>query len=335
MQLLHGDCLELMKDIPDNTIDMILCDLPYGLTECAWDKTILDLDKLKTEYLRVLKPDGVIALFSIQPFTTELINALKPYYSHTWYWVKNNASGGLFCKVQPMRCVEEIHIFRKFRGKNNKGLYPNTREYLIAEKEKSGLASKDFKRLLGNGMASHYFTMGEQFQLPNAEAYARLQTTGFFTMPYDDLVALYETEKRAAITDPNDFRYYPQGLQKLDKSIVNKAVSHKNVNVYSTRNKSDSVQSHKGYPKNLIYFDQDSGRVHPTQKPIALLEYLIKTYTRKGELILDNTMGSGSTGVAAINSERDFIGIELDHQYFDLAKDRITTAQLSREKEAG
>lgn len=322
MQLLHGDCFELLGTIQDNTVDMVLCDLPYGLTDADWDAETLDLKKLKEEYLRVLKQNGVIVLFSIQPFTTDIMRIFKPYYSHTWYWKKNMISGGIFAQVQPMRCVEEIHVFRNSVHTNNKGQFPRTRAYMIDARERSGLSTKNLRELLGNGMASHYFTMGEQFTLPTPAAYEKLRSTGFFPLTYEDLKALYESEKPRP--EDIELRYYPQGLKKLETPIIKSAPA--NSEVYKNK-KNVNPQEFTGYPNNFLEYDSETDRVHPTQKPVALLEYFIKTYTRERETVLDNCMGSGSTGVAAVNTGRDFIGMELDKKYFDIASERITKAR--------
>ena len=222
-----------MKDIPDKSIDLILCDLPYGVTACKWDN-IIDFKKLWSEYKRLIKDNGAIVLFSSQPFTTKLIYSNLKDFRYCWYWKKNNATGGLFCKVQPMRCIEDICIFYKH-------------------------------------------------------------------MP----------------------TYNPQGLIPLSKPKIHKPKSSQ---TYSKK-KNSSIQLYKNYPKHLLEFKREKNIVHPTQKPVALLEYLIKTYTNEGETVLDNCMGSGSTGVACVNTGRKFIGMELDKQYFNIAKNRIEEAK--------
>lgn len=233
IELHQGNCLEVMKEIKDKTIDMVLCDLPYGTTDCKWD-SIIPFEPLWEQYKRIVKDNGAIVLFSAQPFTTALINSNLKQYRYNWYWKKNNVTGGIFCKYQPMRCVEDICVF--------------------------------YKR-----------------------------------MPV----------------------YNPQGLKKLHKPIHHKAVKS---NILKEK-KNPSLQEYTGYPKHLLEFDgvniSSDERVHPTQKPVALLEYLIKTYTNEGETVLDNCMGSGSTGVACVNTNRKFIGIELDNTYFNIAEERI------------
>lgn len=233
ISLKQGDCLELMQEIPESTIDMILCDLPYGTTQCKWD-SIIPINELWQHYNRVIKHNGAVVLFSVQPFTTKLIHSNLKQFRYCWYWKKNNKTGGQFAKVQPMRCVEDICVFYKKKP-----------------------------------------------------------------------------------------TYNPQGLVKLQKPIINKKVK---TDIYNWRG-GNSIQQYKNYPANLLEFKNEAHgnkkRLHPTQKPVALLEYLIKTYTNEGETVLDNCMGSGSTGEACINTNRKFYGIEKDAYYFDVATKRI------------
>lgn len=328
-QLKQGDCLELMKEIPDGSIDMILCDLPYGITECKWD-SVIPLDLLWNQYKRIIKPNGNIALFSNQPFTTELISSNLSQYRYTWYWKKNNVTGAIFAKVQPMRCIEEINIFSKSASQDNTGYFPKTRSYLQEERRKTGLSLVQLKELLNSHMTSHYFTNGSQFLLPTESAYKKLQTIGFFKMPYNEIQELYKSEKSEPYT------YNPQGLIELENPVIN-YTDKKKSNIYgNSKGEKDFIQRFTNYPKNLIEFDNEAvdarKRFHPTQKPVALLEYLIKTYSNEGETVLDNCMGSGSTGVAAVNTGRNFIGFELDEKYFEIAKQRIDDAVFSLQK---
>lgn len=239
LQLKQGDCLNLMKDIPDGSIDMILCDLPYGTTACKWD-SVIPFEPLWKQYKRLIKKTGVIVLFSSQSFTTALINSNLSWYKYNWYWKKNNKTGALSSKVQPMRCVEDICVFYK--------------------------------------------------QKPT---------------------------------------YNPQGLVKLEKPIYHKI---KSSNIYGRRS-NGSIQRYTNYPTHILEFNNNDKRVHPTQKPVALLEYLIRTYTDEGETVLDNCMGSGSTGVACMNTGRQFIGIEKEQEYFEIAKQRIKEAAFSYAKD--
>lgn len=321
-KLMKGDCLERMKEIEDRSIDMILCDLPYGFTNCKWDN-IIDLEKLKKEYLRVLKNNGVIVLFTNQPFTTALMNTFKTMYSHVLYWKKNNVTGALNAKKQPMRCIEEILVFYKSNYNDSEGQYEEVKNYLQEERKKAGLTEKGLYNLLGSHMGRRYFARKSQFRFPKKADYEKLQTTGYFKMQYEELKALYEKEK--------EFRYYPQGLVKLDKHKIKRG--DKKSGVYDAVKKDFHETHYTNYPKNFLEFNREKEIVHPTQKPTALLEYLVKTYTKEGQVVLDNTMGSGSTGVACGNTGRKFIGIELDDVYFEIAKKRIEKSYERENKE--
>lgn len=239
MQLIKGDCLEIMKDIPDKSIDLILCDLPYGMTAPKWDEHI-DIKKMWIEYKRIIKHKGSIVLFASQPFTTKLISSNEKDFKYCWYWNKNQGTNFFHAKRMPIRKVEEICVFKN--GKYN----PQITDGHIPTNSAKGCS---------NGKAYH------------------------------------GTNKRD----------YEGGK--------------------TTR-----------YPTNILEFKcvDNYSRVHSSQKPVELLEYLIKTYTNEGETVLDNCMGSGSTGVACINTNRNFIGIELDENYFNVAENRITDCQRSK-----
>lgn len=237
--LLNGDCIELMKTIPDESIDLILCDLPYGITASEWDKQ-LDYIKLWEHYERVIKRDGTIALFASGQFTYQLIKSNEKLYRYKWVWEKNRRGNFVNAKNRPLTAYEEICIF------------------------------------------------------------------SFAT---------------TANGSKNKMRYYPQGLipthkvQKMNNkfgSVAGKRPSHRDV-----------IQEFKNYPCDIIKFNSVPKPIHPSEKPIDLLEYLIKTYTTENDTVLDNCLGSGSTGIACLNTNRNFIGIEKDDNYFNLAKSRI------------
>lgn len=243
-----GDCLEIMKNIPDKSIDMILCDLPYGTTQNKWD-SIIQLDKLWKEYERIIKDNGVVALFAQTPFDKVLGVSNLKMLKYEWIWEKTTATGHLNAKKMPMKAHENILIFYK--------------------------------------------------RLPK---YNPQKTTGHtpvhsYTKHQDDGSNYGKT--KIGISGGGSTERYPRSVQ-----------------VFKT--------------------DKQKEALHPTQKPVALLEYFIKTYTSENEVVLDNCMGSGSTGVACVNTNRKFIGVELDEKYFEVAKDRIenTYDKLNNSKEA-
>ena len=234
MKLIHGDCLEEMKNIPDGSVDMVLTDPPYGTTACKWD-TVIDLDLMWEHLTRVVKPNGAIVMTASQPFTTTLISSNIKDFRYEMIWQKNRGTGIFNAKKMPLKSHENILIFYKAMPTYNPQM-----------------------------------TVGK---------------------PY--------TAKQGKQSDAFGMN--------TGKVIV-------------TKNKGER------YPLTVHQFKSTNGRnIHPTQKPVALMEYLIKTYTNENETVLDFTMGSGTTGVACRNLNRNFIGIELDETYFNIAKERIDT----------
>ena len=324
-ELYHGDCLEIMKRIPDHSIDMILCDLPYGFTDCKWDSVIPFADLWK-QYKRIAKKNCVCVLFGNQPFTSSLISSNFSEFSHIWYWKKNHPTNALNAKRQPMRNIEEIPVFVLNQpSKNNEGMHENLRKYFFDELKKSGWKRKDVDKLLNSSMSSHYFTNGQQFQIPSDENYKKLQdATGCFQRPYEEIKKEFSGVKNKPYT------YNPQGVRDLDKPRIKREHEGIKNSVYSDVIPKTYKQTKTGYPVNLLEFKNvcvgGKDRFHPTQKPVELLEYVVKTYSNEGETVLDNCMGSGSTGVACMKTNRKFIGIELDKGYFDIAERRIADA---------
>ena len=238
IELIQGDCLEKMKDIPDGSVDAIITDPPYGTTACKWD-SIIPLEPMWEQLKRIIKPNGAIVMTASQPFTTTLIASNMKMFKYCWVWEKSKATGHLNAKKRPLVKHEDIVVF--------------------------------YKR----------------------------QCT-----------------------------YNPQGLIKKDNPTISKGDRGKkgegsSGDCYDKAIK-DAVQTHTKYPLSIKKHNVDMrAEYHPTQKPVALMEYLIKTYTNEGETVLDFTMGSGTTGVACKNLGRKFIGIELDEGYFEIARDRI------------
>ena len=239
IDLRKGDCLELMKDIPNGSIDMILADLPYGTTACKWD-TIIPFEPLWKQYKRIIKDNGAIVLFGNEPFSSHLrIHAIE-MYKYDWKWDKVRGSNFATVKIRPFNSFEDIMVFYKKQPTYNPQMEIGT--------------------------------------------------------PY--------TQKQGYVGDAKQ-----TGLHKKDVITVNKG---------------------ERYPLSILRFSKETG-LHPTQKPVPLLEYLIKTYTNEGDVVLDNTMGSGTTGVACINTNRSFIGMELDDKYFEIAKERINEARDAKQ----
>lgn len=325
-RLYHMDCIEGMKQLPDGSIDFILSDLPYGITNCKWDN-IIPFDDLWKAYRRIIKVNGVIALFGNQPFTTKLIYSNLSDFRYCWYWIKNNVTGFANAKKQPMRKVEDICIFIKSPSQNNKGQHEELREYFFSELNKSGLKRKDVDKILNNCMSSHYFTKGQQFAIPSAGNYEKLQkATGRFQRDYKEIKAEFSGQRATEKGTPKA-TYNPQGLRELEKPIHRHRRGKDSVYKDSTLNK-PTVQIYTGYPNNVLYFSNEvvsnNNRLHPTQKPLALCEYLIRTYTNAGEVVLDSCAGSGTTLLAAKNTGRQYIGFETNEKYYHAAIERLT-----------
>lgn len=228
-----GDCLDVMQGIPPGSVDMILCDLPYGTTECDWD-SVIPLGRLWDRYREVIKPNGAVVLTSMQPFTSALVMSNPAWYRSEWIWEKGNATGFLNAKKQQLRAHESVLVF-----------YGKQPTY------------------------NPQFTQGHE----------------------------RKTSKRKSVNS----ECYGKALELV------------------------SYDSTSRYPRSVQFFSSDKqrGNFHPTQKPVALMEYLIRTYTNEGETVLDNCMGSGTTGVACMRSGRSFIGIEKDQKYVDVALSRL------------
>lgn len=235
-KIYKGDCLDVMQDIDDKSVDMVLCDLPYGTTANKWD-SVIPLDKLWAEYRRIIKSGGAIVLFGAEPFTSFLRMSNIDWYRYDWKWQKEQGTGGLKANYQPLRDYEDIAVF-------------------------------------------------------------------------SDCPAVY---------CPKPMRYYPQLTKGKPYTITRSGTSnnmHKNA---GGTFENEGVR----YPKSVIYFQKETDYLHPTQKPVSLLRYLVLTYTNEGDTVLDNCMGSGSTIVAAIKEKRQWIGIEKDEKYFEIARKRI------------
>ncbi len=253
-ELYLGDCLEVMKEIPDASVDLILADLPYGTTKCKWD-VVIPFEPLWNEYKRILKPLGSVVLTASQPFTSILINSNLSWYKYNWIWKKNKTTGFLLANYRPMKQTEDVVVFS-----------------------------------------------------PGGAAAASINT--------------------------GNMTYNPQGLvPKKVKKVNSEARLGKMLNQkhhLGPNNKlihaTEYSQEYTNYPVEIIEFGIENDTIHPTQKPITLMEYLIKTYSNEGEVVLDNVMGSGTTGIAALKTGRKFIGIEMDKKYFELSKTRIEKA---------
>lgn len=290
--LLHGDCLELLKGIKDGSVDMVLSDLPYGVTDNEWDNRI-DANALFREYRRVCKQNANVLLFAQIAFAKYLMEcAHESEFSHCLIWAKNNVTRSKSAAKLPLSSYEMICVFRVNKY-GNKGKHKDLRDYFVKELSRCGKTVEQIECEIPNYSAHHWFRYSSDYRIPTESNYKRLQeVTGCFQRPYDDVKSEFTSEKNNLCT-------------------YNRVITR------------DIVQS-----------PLTETRVHPTQKPVNLLEQLIETYSNEGDAILDNTMGSGSTGVACINTGRKFIGMEINPGYFEVAKRRVEEAlQAMRDME--
>lgn len=320
--LLFGDCLEVMKSIPGGSVDMILCDLPYGTTACKWD-SVIPFEPLWKEYKRIAKDNAAIVLTASQPFTSALIMSNPEMFRYSWVWEKEQGVNFLSAKKNPMKVHEDIIVFyldeAEVKGRSKK--FSELREYFTSERARLGLSAGEIKRLLGNNMGGHYFTSGVQWTLPTEENYLKLQASGGFSRDWREMKRQFDQ-----IAEECRIPYFPQ--MTAGEPYISGAGSSGEVtgNVMKTRTSNEGTR----YPRSVQRFKRETG-LHPTQKPVALMEYMIRTYTNEGETVLDNCMGSGTTGVACINTNRRFIGIEKDEKYFEIASNRINEALSNHE----
>ena len=306
-QVFLGDCLIESDKIESGSVDLILTDLPYGNMQGVdfdnmthgkkenknqkiyWDE-LLPLDKVFEICNRILRKNGK-AIFTAQgSFTFELYKKQLPNlpFNHKMIWDKEQFANCLLVNKAPLNYYEDILIFSKTHDLEKS--HPLI-DYLKSELEKTGMSQNDINNLLGNKMGGHYFTNGFQFCVPTKTNYFKLQTTGYFQTPYEELKA-------------------------IDDKFKNKFASTFNL-----------WEGNK-YKSNILKYKKDYNGYHPTQKPILLLEDLIKTFSNENDLVVDLTMGSGSTGVACKKTNRNFIGIEKDENYFKIAEQRINAQTL-------
>ena len=263
VELYLGDCLEKMTHLPDDSVDLILADLPYGTTDRSgkkgsrifkWD-SVIPLDSLWEQYRRILKTNGTVVLTADQPFTSQLVMSNLKWFKYEWIWKKSRTTGFFTANYRPMKSTEDILVFSE-----------------------GGAAAASAKSGRGN------------------------------------------------------MTYNPQGL--VEKRVKKKNNAKRlgkllgNVDFVGANNKmlgdSEYEQKYTNYPTEVLEFSIETGTIHPTQKPVPLMEYLVRTYSNEGETVLDNVMGSGTTGLACMRANRNFIGMEKEQEYFDVALERLS-----------
>lgn len=306
IELIQGDCLEKMKDIPDKSVDSIICDLPYGTTACAWD-VIIPFEPLWKEYKRIIKDKGVIVLFGSEPFSSLLRVSNLDWYKYDWIWEKNNAGNFQLVNYQPLKIHETISIFY------NDSPNMEFANIMLENMKRLNLKQIDISKLelSKNGNITGWVTNKlNGTQLPTKEQWEKICNLFKIENNYDEILS--------TIKKPT----YNLELKETEIICSNKGKAGNLGHLSSEKKREYYIQNKTGYPKSILKFDREIG-LHPTQKPVTLLEKLIRTYSNENDMILDNCMGSGSTGVACLQTGRKFIGIEKDENYFDIAVKRI------------
>ena len=330
IELYKGDCLVESDKIESGSIDLILTDLPYGTTACSWDE-IIPFEPMWEMFYRILRPNGFIALTASQPFTTKLIASNIDNFSHQWIWQKEQGSNPLLANKMPMKNFEDVLLFSNEPTKHDtKGEHPQ-REYFKKVLKFIGLKKKEIINKVGQ-CADHCFRVDStQYGLCTNNTYNKLidiyginKMEGFTEWEVLNIEnKKFRSELIRKFDEKNPRVYNPQMTEGKEYMSGGGYVKHLDQFVEGGN------VSNKRYPTSIIEFATGKSKsVHPTQKPTELLEYLIKTYTYKGMTVFDATMGSGSTGVACKNTNRDFIGIEMDTNYFKVAEQRINKQTL-------
>lgn len=320
----HGDCLVESQNIENYSVDLILTDLPYGTTACSWDE-IIPFEPMWKEFYRVLRPNGFIVLTASQPFTSKLVSSNIDNFSHNWVWNKIRGVGHLLAKKRPMMASEDILVFTNEHSHDFTFRSP-LRKYAITLFEYIGKTKKQIFEDMGNQSVCHFMRTGStQFNMCTEKC-------------YNDLIRLYAIDKMEGfeqfeklVKDNEDYlnsfpRVYNPQMRSRDKARVSKMKATENT-CYGNLEDYQGELLEESYPINIIEFDKSGHSnmlLHPTQKPLELMEYLIKTYTNEGMVVFDATMGSGTTGLAAVKNGRKFIGIEKDKKYFEIAVSRVS-----------
>lgn len=328
-----GDCLELLPTIEDKSIDMILTDLPYGTTACKWD-SVIPFDKLWKEYYRILRPNGFIVLTASQPFTTEMIHSNINNFSHQWIWEKEQGVNPLLSNVMPMKNFEDVVVFSNEYKKYDYELKNPLREYFYKILEYLGKNSKQIERDLGHRKLEHSLYVlpkkniidkigqkidyvlrygSTQFGLCTENTYNELLDT--YNLRDVDFIKSYEEIEVINIEFEKTLPEFPR-IYNPQKTNGKPYISGKGTTGDVTGNvvKTQTQNNGDRFPTSIIKFNRETG-IHPTQKPVSLAEYLIKTYTNEGDTVHDSCMGSGWSLYACRNLNRNYVGFEISDEW--------------------
>ena len=306
IKLYKGDCLEIMdKLIAEGVkVDAIITDPPYGTTACSWD-SVIPFDEMWLRLNKLIKPNGAIVLFGSEPFSSLLRISNLKNYKYDWIWEKNNAGNFQLVNHQPLKIHETISVFY------NETPNMEFADIMIKNMKRLNLKQIDVSKLelsRTGGITGWVTNKMNGSQLPTEQQWAKICDLFGIENKYKEILS---TVKKIT---------YNLELDDIELILSNKGKAGTLGHLSSKRE--TYIQDKTGYPKSILRYNRENG-LHPTQKPVPLMEYLIKTYTNEVETVLDFTMGSGTTGVACVNTNRNFIGIELDEKYFEIAKNRI------------
>jgi site-specific DNA-methyltransferase (adenine-specific) len=304
--LVHADCFDVFPYIADKSVDMICCDLPYGTTACAWD-VIIPFDKLWNEYKRIIKDKGVIVLFGSEPFSSLLRTSNLNWYKYDWIWEKNNAGNFQLVNYQPLKIHETISVFY------NETPNMEFANIMVENMKRLNLKQIDVSKLelsRTGGMTGWVTNKMNGSQLPTEQQWSKICGLFGIENQYDKILS---TVKKIT---------YNLELDDTELILSNKGKAGTLGHLSSESKRDNYIQTKTGYPKSILKYDRENG-LHPTQKPLELIEYLVKTYTNENDMVLDNCMGSGTTNLACIKLNRKSIGIEKEKQYYDVAVRRV------------
>lgn len=311
MDLYNDDCFNVFPKIKDKTINLFLLDLPYGQTSCKWD-SVIDLHKMWIEIKRMMKPNGIIIFFCTAKFGNTIINSNPKWFKYDLIWKKSRKVGFLSANKQPLREHENIYVFNGNAEDNQEG-----KIYAKKILDYIGKTKTQINKILGHRKAEHFFYFKEdveQFSFPTEDV-------------YNELIKHFKIDEMTDFIPFLNITYNPQKTEgkpyKSKERIETDGVYIKDS--YKRTATKDTTNRHPTsiIENTILEYNNPAKSLHRTQKPVELCEWLIKTYTNEDDVVMDFTMGSGTTGVACINTNREFIGVEMDKEIFEIAETRI------------
>ena len=329
-QIFNEDCLEGMKKIADGSVDMILTDLPFNLTDCAWDKSAIDLAAMWAEFKRILKPYCSAVLFASGKFTHKLVASNWDWYKYKWIWVKNAPTMFVHAKNAPMRRFEEILVFSdgviNHKTVSTRRMKYNPQGLVDCDESKKIDYSEKPSQLRAGGRGEKWI---HNIDKVSAVSLQSGKLKGNSKRDVHSEVTCWGGKLKGNLQRGKD-----KFGDRPSRPYIKTGEYATKTQIHNPHPENFYIQEQTGYPSDVLNFNAEPNgkRFHPTQKPTDLLEYLIKTYTDEGETVLDATMGSGSTGVACVNTNRNFIGFELEENFFEIAEKRIAEAVAKREQ---